>query len=157
VHAPNVVVRHLQIAAFSFGLLASAGALSGCHKNQGPNAAAIKQSLDGLQSQLGNLKANFQTLRKQVDAMPADLPGFAEVRAKFYGIEEGRGIIDAKTTLLASRLAAASSSGKSEELDQVSKDVTQTFDEVRRLDQLHVELLHLVMAYQRRVTAPAHN
>jgi hypothetical protein len=129
----------------------------GCHRHQGPNAASVKQSFDGLQGQLGDLKTRFQALRKQVDAMPPDVPGFAEVRAKFYGIEEGRGIIDAKTTLLSTRLASASSSGKTEELQQVSKDITQTADDVKRLDQLHVELLHQVMAFQRRVTPPAHN
>jgi hypothetical protein len=160
VHAPNVAARHLQIAALSFALLAGAGpmvGLLGCHRNQGPNAAAVKQSLDGLQGQLGDLKTRFLALRKQVDGMPSDLPGFAEVRAKFYGLEEGRGIIDAKMTLLSSRLGSALSSGKDEELQQISKDVAQTYDEIREIDKLHVELLHQVMAFQRRVTAPAHN
>jgi hypothetical protein len=133
------------------GLLASAGSLAGCHKAGADKAkvAELKQSLDGFRKQLEDLTAKFGDLRKQIDALPQDLPGYSETRAKFYGTEEGRGITDVKLTLMAGRLDAAASSGNSAELEQLSKDVAQTYDSFHEFDQIYVTLLHQVMTLQR--------
>jgi hypothetical protein len=136
--------------------LVGADSLVGCHKTApdqagetAPSRDSVKQSLDGLKSQLGELEARFSAMRKQIEAVPPDLPGFREVRAKFYAIEEGRGITDAKVTLLSSRLDSAWASGKRDELRQVAKEITETYDEIRQIDQLHVAALHQVLAFQR--------
>jgi uncharacterized membrane protein len=121
--------------------------VAGCHRKA--DGEAVKRSLDGLKSQLGELTARFADLRKQVEAVSPDLPGFSEVRARFYATEEGRGVIDAKVTLLSSRLDAASSAGKRDELEQISKEIAETYKELGQIDQLHVALLHQVMAFQR--------
>jgi hypothetical protein len=132
------------------GILAGAGALAGCHKAADKaKVAELKQSLDGLRKQLDELTTKFGELRKQVDALPPDLPGYSETRAKFYGTEEGRGVTDLKVTLLAGRLDAASSAGKGADLEPLAKDIAQTYGELREFDQIYVTLLHQVMTLQR--------
>jgi uncharacterized membrane protein len=140
-----------RLAPLLIGLLASAGALAGCHKAAADKAkvADIKQSLDGLRKRLDDLTTKFADLRKQIDGLPPDLPGYSETRAKFYGTEEGRGVTDLKLTLMAGRLDAASTSGKSADLDQLSQDVAKTYGELNEFDQLYVTLLHQVMTLQR--------
>jgi hypothetical protein len=133
------------------GLL-GAGSLAGCHKAAGeavPEGGSVTQALSGLQSRLGDLETRFSALRKQVEAVPPDLPGFREARATFYAIEEGRGITDAKVWLLSKRLDSALSSGKREDLRQISKEIGDTYDEVRQLDQLQIASLHQMLAFQR--------
>jgi hypothetical protein len=142
--------RCRNLAVFA-ALLAAAGPLAACRRNVADKASQdeAKESLEKLKGQVAELKAKFSALRKQYDAVPLDVPGFSEARGKFYAIEEGRGITDLKVTLLSNRLDAALASGKRDELQQVSKDITQTFDEVHQIDELHVKLLHQVMAFER--------
>jgi len=136
-------------------LLAAAGSLAGCHKENatkaevGANADPVKKSLEELTPELAAQNEKFSALGKQVEALPQDLHGVADLRAKYYATEEGRGIMGVKLTWLAGRLDAALKSGKREELEQVSKDIAKTHDEMRQIEQLHVELLHQVLAHQR--------
>jgi hypothetical protein len=136
--------------------LAGAGSLVGCHQTArekaglaARNGDAVKQSLDGLKSQLAGLEARFSALRQQIEAVPPELPGFREVRAKFYALEEGRGITDLKVRLLSSRLDSALTSGKPEEMGQVSKEVGETYDEICHIDHLHEAVMHQVLAFER--------
>jgi hypothetical protein len=145
----------LRIAGFLIGL-GTAGSLLGCHKTTadeageaGPSGDSVKHSLAGLQSQLTDLKTRFSALRTQIETVPPDLPGFQQVRAKFYAVEEGRGITDAKVMLLSGRLDTALSSGNRGELKQISKEIGETQAELGQIDQLHITLLHQVMAMQR--------
>lgn len=140
-------------------LLAGAGALSGCQKGSvdkakqaagGPDGNSVRQSLEGLKPKLGAQDTRFAALRKQVEAIPYDLPGFGEVRAKFYATEEGRGIMGVKLTWLSERLDAAMKSGRREELEKVSKDVEKTHDEMRQIDQLGLEFIHQLPMFERR-------
>ena len=144
------VGARLRIAGFWLALV-GAGSLVGCHKTAADKAeeASIKQSLDGLKSQLGDLETRFSTLRKQVEAVPPNLPGGSELRGRFYAIEEGRGITDEKVKLLSGRLDSALSSGKRQEIRQISKEIAETHDELDQIDQLHIALMHQVMAFQR--------
>jgi hypothetical protein len=149
------VGSRLRILRCLVGLVGASSSV-GCHKNApdkvgeaAPDADSVKKSLAALRSRLGELQAKFATLRKQVEAVPPDLPRFREVRANFYAIEEARGITDAKVTLLSSRFESALASRKSEELRQISKEVAETYDEIRQFDQLHIAALHQVMALQR--------
>ena len=142
--------------------LTGCSALAGCHKTAAKEAAdqaadgdSVKRSLGGLASQLGELEARFSTLRRQVEALPPDLPGFRDVRARFYAAEESRGITDAKVRLLAKRVQSAVGAGKSQELRRVSTDIAETYDEVGQLDRLHVAFLHQVLAFQ-RMASPTH-
>ena len=138
-----------------------ASGLAGCRKtapdkaNQAVEAATVKQSLDRLKTELAAQKKKFMALREQVDAIPAELDGFGEVRSRFYATEEGRGTTDAKAAWLSGRLDAAASAGNRAELEQISKDIAQTYADLRKIDDLHVKLLHQVMAFQRRAPPPA--
>src|SRR5262249_13162824 len=85
-----------RILPLLMGLVVGAGSLAGCHRSTAdkageaaPDAASAKRSFDGLRTELGELTARFSALRKQVEAVPQDLPGFREVRAQFYALEEG--------------------------------------------------------------------
>jgi hypothetical protein len=143
-------------AQFAPLLLVGAASLVACHET-GANKAgdialdgdSVKQSLNGLNGQLTDLRTRFTALRSQIETVPPDLRGFQELRAKFYAVEEGRGITDAKVVLLSGRLDSALSSGNRDELKQISKEIVDTQGELRQIDQLHIAMLHQVMAMQR--------
>jgi hypothetical protein len=156
-HASRTLVgsRLRSLTLLMMGVL-GAGSLAGCRKTAAGqagetalNEASVKRSQNGLQGQLGQLEAKFSVLRKQVEAVPPELPGFSQLRAQFYSTEEARGIIDAKVTLIANRLASASGSRRPEELRQISKDIAETYDEVRQIDELHASLAGRVRALAR--------
>ena len=136
--------------------------LVGCRKDKdekaaaagAPSEASIKQSLEGLKPRIDALNAKFKELHKQYDPLPLNLPGFGEVRAKFYGTDEGVGRMGAKVAWLSDRLDAALKSKNAEELKQVSKDINETYGELAQIDQAALELVHQVMPFQRMAAAP---
>ena len=131
-------------------LAAAAGSLAGCHKKEpSVNADALKQSLAGLSSQFAELKKRYMDLRERVETIPVDLPGFQDARARFYAAEEGRGVSEARVTVLQSQLEAAVSSGKNEELEQIAKDIPAAQDSIRKIDEMHTKLLHQMMSFER--------
>ena len=125
------------------------GSVVGCHKAKpaGPKAEEVRQSLDTLKTRLGEEKTKYMTLREEVEKIPPDLPGFREARGQFYAAEEGRGVVDGKAAWLSGRLDAAAGNG--EELLSISNDIAQTYDSIRQMDELHVKMLHQMMAFQR--------
>ena len=126
--------------------------ITGCHKHGGSAAAdpaPVKKSFDDLNGRLKALEAQFGDLRKKIDTIPADLPHYRETRETFFATEEGRGVMDAKMTLLSTRLDAATASRKAEELQDLSKEIATTGNSVAQIEQLYVTLLHQVMALQR--------
>jgi len=146
----SVVGTRLWTVLFLTGLLAGAGALTGCHKSKpGPSGDAVKQSLERLKSQLAELKTRFMDLRTRVESIPPDLPGFGEARARFYAAEEARGITDGKAAWLSARLDAALASGNGEELQQISTEIANSNQDIHKIEELHVKLLHEIMSFQR--------
>jgi hypothetical protein len=142
--------------AFWLGLVAGNGSLGGCHRSaadqagQGaPNPESVKQSFAGLEKQFGDLQQSFSDLSKDVEAIPANLRGYPQLRAHFYAVEEARGVTDARVTMLSGRLESAVRSGKPEELQQVSGDIDQASTDARQIGALYLKLLHEVMAFQR--------
>ncbi len=129
------------------GLMGTAP-LAGCHRAQPAEAASTRRSLEGLEVELGRLATGFSALRRQVETIPPDLPGFRELRAKFYAIEEARGITDAKVKLLADRLDSAARAGDLHQLRQIAKEIAETHDEIRQIDELHSSLQRRVRAFQ---------
>jgi outer membrane protein OmpA-like peptidoglycan-associated protein len=132
--------------------------LEACRKNKPDEAnkpamaldgEATKKSLEGLEPQLNELLTKFAALHKQYDPLPASLPGFGDVRSKFYATGEALGRVSAKIAWLSDRLDAALKSGDREELRQVSKDIAKTHDEIRQIDKVTVELVHQVLPFQR--------
>jgi hypothetical protein len=138
----------LRIVLFSIGLLLCAGAPAGCHKNAN-QVAEVRQSLDALKPQFAELKKRFMDLRERVESIPQDVPGFGEARARFYAVEEARGVMDGKLTWLSSQLVAASSSGNRDELQQVSNEIAKTQGDLRKIDEIYTKILHEMMAFQR--------
>ncbi len=146
----GLVGSRLRSLTVLIGFL-GAGPLAGCHRREAkeagevaPNRTSVKRSLDGLERQVGQLESNFAALRKQIEAVSPELPGFSQIRAQFYSTEEARGITDAKVKLIANRLASTAGSGSPEdlrkELQKISKDIAETYDEVRQIDELHTSL-----------------
>jgi len=143
----------VRIVGLGLGLLAVVP-VGGCHRGGGGAAsaadgAAVKRSFDELNGRLKTLEAQFGDLRKKIETIPPELPNYRETRETFFATEEGRGVVDAKMTLLATRLDAAMASRKPDELQDLAKELTATSASVNQLEQLYVTLLHQVMALQR--------
>jgi hypothetical protein len=154
---------------FFTSLLAGTTVLGGCRKDRadanagqanaddassvvaGPNADSVKESLEALRPRVSAMNANFTSLHKQFDPLPPNLPGFGDVRVKFYATDEGMGIVGSKLTLLSDRLDAALKSGNREELQKVSKDIATTNGEIDEIDRIRVELMHQVSPFERMV------
>ena len=144
------------MVALSLGLVGGGGALIGCHRpaadkteQAASNAEPVKQSFTTLKKEFADLQQSFSDLSKDLEAIPPDLPGFAQLRASFYQAEEARGVTDAKVSLISGRLDSALSSGKREELQQVSDDIAKASHDCRQLGEIYLKLLHQVMAFQR--------
>ena len=134
----------------------AAGAPAGCHRNAvdqagqaGPSPDSVKQSFVALEKQFADLQRSFSNLSRDVEAIPANLPGYPQLRAHFYAVEEVRGVTDAKVTMLSSRLESALRSGKRDELQQISNDIDKASSDCRKIGALYIKLLHEVMAFQR--------
>lgn len=142
-------------------MLLGSAAQSACHKGSSEKAAvkndaelkrtadAARHSLDGLKPALAELDKKYRALHAEFDDLPPDLPDFGETRSKFYAAAEGVGMMSAKIPWLANRLDAALKAGDSAKLAQVSKEITDTYDEVRRADQINMELVHQVLPFKR--------
>ena len=139
----------LRILLLSIGLVA-AGSQVACHrKGTAKDQAAVERALGELRSQLAQQNARFRDLRRQVETISPDTPGFPEVRGKFFAVEEARGITDAKAALLADRLAStASAAGQNEQLLKISKEIAETGDEVRQIDELQASLQRQLRAFR---------
>jgi outer membrane protein OmpA-like peptidoglycan-associated protein len=153
-------------------LAAGSGSLVGCHRDKtdegNPNAAtattgaandagpapteeSVRQSLEGLKPRVSAMSATYTALHKQFDPLPSNLPGFSEVRTKFYNTDEGMGIVGAKVQWLSGRLDSAVKSGNREELQKVAKDVASTYDDIDEIDRIAIELKHEVWPFERMV------
>ena len=152
--------RRVRVGALSIVSMVSIvvlGSLAGCHKRSadGPNTtnapseASVRQALDGLTPRLNELNAKFAALHRQFDPLPPSLPGFSEVRAKFYATDEGLGVMGPKLAWLSGRLEAASKAKDRAQLQGVSNDIATTYDEMRQIDQIALELVHQVLPFQR--------
>jgi hypothetical protein len=128
----------------------------GCHRTTGnkteqaaSNAEQVKQSYADLKKQFADMQQSFSDLAKDLEAIPADLPGYARLRTNFYQAEEARGVTDAKVTMLSSRLESALKSGNPAELQQVSNDIAGASNDGRKIGEVYLKLLHEVLAFQR--------
>ena len=166
------------MVTFTLGL--AGGSLVGCHKTttdkgeqaQGTPAPApapaaeptpplppgppatpegLKQGLAKVKSQFDALQGRSADLAKQIEAIPADLPGYPQLRASFYAFEEARGVTDARVTVLTGRLDQALKSGKPkpEELQAISNEIARASQNASQIDQQYIKLLHGAMAYER--------
>lgn len=114
---------------------------------------AVKSSLAGLKKQFGDLQQRFANLGPDVEALPADLPGYPQLRSSFYATEEARGVSDAKVSLLSDRLDAALAAGRSGEVQQIAKEIDEAEGQARQVDEAYLKLLHQVLAFQRAARA----
>jgi len=138
--------------------LLAAGAFPACHKKPVPSAeapvadvAALKKSYDDLKARLAALETGYTDLRKKIETIPPDLPAFHEVRETFFATEEGRGVMSAKMTILSERLDAVMASKKPEEVQALSKELSETGNSVGQIEQLYVTQMHQIMTFQRVV------
>ncbi|WP_437676910.1 OmpA family protein [Sorangium sp. So ce131] len=137
------------------GLQLGAGSLVGCRKDSpektevAPSKDSVKQSYEGLKTQFSGLTTKFADMRKQIEALPPDLPGLGEVRGKLFTAEEVLGVTGAKLTWLSGRLDAALQAEKGDELQQVSKEIAETADEIRQIDRVSLEVSHQLLPLER--------
>jgi hypothetical protein len=144
-------------------LLVSALWLGGCHKDKTAHAdkaavkdsarllrdaAAARQSLAGLEPLLSVLNTQFVELHRDFDPLSPGLPGFGETRGKFYASAEGLGMLNAKLAWLSGRVDAAVQAGDQASLDETSRDIAHTFEEVRRVERAALELRHEVLPFK---------
>jgi hypothetical protein len=158
-HAPNgsrLRSHRGLVVTLSLGLVAGGGSLVGCHRTAadkpeqaGPNPDLVKQSFATLKKQFSDLQQSFSNLSKDVEAIPADMAGYPQLRTHFYAVEEVRGVTDAKVNIISGHLESALRSGKSEDLQQVSNEIDKASNDCRQIGQLYIKLLHEVMAFQR--------
>lgn len=118
-----------------------------------PNQNSLRQSIDGLKPVIESQDTKFASLRKQVESLPPDTPGFSEVRAKFYATEEGRGIMGVKLTWLSQRLDSALKTKNAVELEKVANAIQKTRDELREIDRLVLVYVHQLAQLQRMAGA----
>jgi hypothetical protein len=145
----DLVMSRSRILPISIALLVGAGLSVGCRKS-GPSEDAMRKSIAALKPQFDELKKRFMDLHQRVDAIPANLEGFGEARARFFAAEEARGVTDYKVTWLSERLDAALKAGNREELQELAKDIAGTQDDIRRIDEVHTKLLHEIMSFERQ-------
>ena len=110
-------------------------------------AARVKQSLVGLQKPLGAVSEAYRALHREFDPLPPGLPGYGETRAKFYAADNGLGTMNAKLPWLAGRIDAAVKAGDSAGLKAISEDIAATHDQVKRAEQIAVELREQVKPF----------
>jgi hypothetical protein len=153
-----VASSRLRVVAVSLALAAPAAPLAGCHAQPSgeaeaaPNRDSIKRSYDELKPRLVLLKTMFSGLRKQFEALPEDLPGLDETRAKLLSAEEVLGVTGGRVTWLSGELDSALQTGKNAQLEQVSKQIADTSDEMRQLDRVGLELTHQLLPFERMAT-----
>src|SRR6478735_2772085 len=112
-------------------------------------ADAANKSLEGLKPLLAALNAKYDSLHKQFDPLPTDLPEFGETRSKFYAADEGIGRMNAKLSWASNQIDAADKSGNGAQLEEISQSLARTYDDVKEADQLALELMHEVMPFTR--------
>lgn len=112
-------------------------------------ADSANRSLAELEPRLASLNAKFDSLHKLFDPLPPDLPEYGETRSKFYAADEGLGRMNAKLPWLASQIESAIKASDGAQMEELSKSVTRTFDDVQQVDRLALELLHEVMPFTR--------
>jgi ABC-type transporter Mla subunit MlaD len=113
------------------------------------SAEAAKLSLEGLKPSLTALNGKLAELHRQYDPLSPALPDFAETRAKFYATDEGLGRMNAKLPWLSGRIDAAVQAGNGAELAQIAKEVTETNDQIRRVEQIVRELQAEVVPFKK--------
>ena len=158
-------LSRLSIRQASLFLLA-VGSLTACRKDppaEKPKPVVVKKSpaemkqladsatqqLEGLKPLLAGLNAKFDDLHKQIDPLPSDLPEFGETRSKFYAADEGLGRMNTKVSLLPGQLDAAVKAGDGAELEEVTKAIARTYEDVPQVDRVAMELFHEAPKYQR--------
>jgi hypothetical protein len=113
-------------------------------------ADAARQSVEGLKAPMSDLTARFLALHKQYDPLPPALPGFFETRQKFYAAAEGLGMMTAKVPWFSGRIDEAVKAQDGAELDQISKEIAHTYDEIKVVDRVSMELLHEILPFTKK-------
>jgi hypothetical protein len=162
----HVLVRSRQVSRQVRArlALALALALAGCLDNKSPGSApnktdaatgdlvtadSLKKAFDGLQPRMDATTAEFNSLHKRFDPLPAELPGFREVRTKFYNTDEGFSVITMKIPWLSGQIDAAVKSGNQDALQKVSQDIASTYTNLDKIDGIALALVHEVAPFER--------
>ena len=152
--------------ALSMMVVLAGGSLTACHKNEADKAKPVvvkktpaemkaltdsaKQSLDGLSPLIAEKNAKFATLRPQVEALPPDLENFGPTRGKFFGAQEALGRLNSEVAWLQGRMDAAVKANDGGEMDDISKSIARAYDDLPEFDQVYMELVHEVPAFERQ-------
>jgi hypothetical protein len=111
-------------------------------------ADTAKEGLNGLEGPLTSLQERITELHKEFDPLPPGLIGFGETRSEFYSLSEGVGTLQAKVRWLSGRLDSATKAGDATELEQLTKDIGKTYDEVAEAARMSIALVHKVQPFK---------
>jgi outer membrane protein OmpA-like peptidoglycan-associated protein len=141
-----------------------AGLLAGCldNKSNGSSTANrsdagaeapvsfgdMKKSFEALSARMDNERAEFTKLHKRVDPLPASLPGFRDVRMKFYNTDEGFSVLDMKIPWLSGQIDAAATSGDPAAVQKISKDIAATNADLDKIDAIALSLVHELAPFE---------
>jgi len=112
-------------------------------------ADSAYQSLEGLKPKLEALTVQFRALHQKFDTLPPDMPDFEPTRGKFNSADEGLGRMNAKIPWITGKLDAAVKAGDGAELEEISKSIASTYDDVPQVNQVAMELIHEVAPFVR--------
>jgi outer membrane protein OmpA-like peptidoglycan-associated protein len=149
-------------AILALGLvLPFAGSLAGCVDNKSPRGNQadggteatvgfdeVKKSFDGLTPRMDKTRAEFASLHKRIDPLPASAPGFRNVRMNFYNTDEGFSVIQMKLPWLSGQLDAASKSGDKAALQKVAQDIASTYADLDKIDGIALALAHEIAPFE---------
>ena len=108
----------------------------------------VKKSFEALQTRMDTERAAFTNLHKRFDPLPPNLPGFRDVRMKFYNTDEGFSVLDMKIPWLSGQMDAAAKSGDPAALQKVSKDIDATNADLDKVDVIALALVHELAPFE---------
>lgn len=156
--------RAAAIVALDLALAFAGGVAAGCvtNKSNGSPQAdqtdagtkapvsfdAVKKSLEGLKPRMDATRAELTALHKRFDPLPESLPGFREVRMKFYNTDEGFSVVDMKIPWLSGQMDTVVRSGDQQLLQKIADDVAATYSDLDKIDAIALTLTHEIVPFE---------
>jgi hypothetical protein len=113
------------------------------------SADAARQALQKLEAPLADLNGKYAPLHKEYSALPADIAGFEDARAKFFTAYITLGQLSTKHIVLSSRIDEALKSGDRAEFEAINRDIATLPADIGIMDKLALESLHKVLPFKK--------
>jgi outer membrane protein OmpA-like peptidoglycan-associated protein len=110
------------------------------------------QSYNQLQPKLTDLRTRLAGLRMEIEHLATEVPGGAELRAKYFGADEVLGVLDAKVKWLSGEIESAKHDPKKTRLVSLLKEIRKTKHDIWQVSDVALELVHGKARLQRLAT-----